>query len=144
MFSNSPEETEALGVKIALKLAPGSVLAINGTLGAGKTCLAKGIALGLGIKDTVTSPTYTIINEYYGTIPLYHIDAYRLTGDEDFENTGALELIGGDGITLIEWSERIPRSVPPDAISISIKITGPFSRVFYIDKMERFNECPHN
>ena len=91
----------------------------------------------MGITENVTSPTYTIISEYSAhlngeTAPLYHIDAYRLNGDADFENTGAGELMGGRGITVIEWSERIPRSVPPDAIKIEIEITGPQSRLFRV------------
>jgi len=118
-------------------LKQGSVIALRGGLGAGKTCLVKGIARGLGITENVTSPTYTIISEYSArlngeTAPLYHIDAYRLNGDADFENTGAGELMGDRGITVIEWSERIPHSVPPDAIKIEIEITGPQSRLFRV------------
>ena len=140
-ISSSPEETEALGERLARRLQPGSVIALRGGLGAGKTCLVKGIALGLGIAENVTSPTYTIVCEYHGhfhgqAVILYHIDAYRLNGDEDFENTGAGELIGGEGIAIIEWSERIPRSVPPGAITIEIEITGPQSRMFRIEGLE--------
>jgi tRNA threonylcarbamoyladenosine biosynthesis protein TsaE len=131
-ISSSPEETGALGERLARRLGPGSVLALRGGLGAGKTCLVKGIARGLGITENVTSPTYTIVSEYSGAVPLYHIDAYRLNGDEDFENTGAGELIGGRGIAIIEWSERIPHSVPPEAITVEIDITGPESRTFRI------------
>jgi len=110
---------------------------LRGGLGAGKTCLVKGIAHGLGVAENVTSPTYTIVSEYSArlngeTVPLYHIDAYRLNGDEDFENTGAGELMDGGNITLIEWSERIPRSIPQDAIKIEIEITGPQSRLFRV------------
>jgi tRNA threonylcarbamoyladenosine biosynthesis protein TsaE len=113
------------------------VIALKGGLGAGKTCLVKGIARGLGISETITSPTYTIVSEYQAclnglVIPLYHIDAYRLTGDEDFENTGAAEYLGGRGIAIVEWSERIPLSIPADAIRIEIEITGPQSRIFRI------------
>jgi len=102
-------------------------------LGAGKTCFTRGIARALGITGNITSPTYTIVceyNTYLGgeTVPLYHIDAYRLSGDEDFDNTGAGELIGR-GITVIEWSERIPRSIPKDAVTVEIEITGPESRL---------------
>jgi len=140
LFSNSPEETEALGARIAAYLHPGSVLAFRGDLGAGKTCMVKGIARGLGVEDTVTSPTYTIISEYSGRFPLYHIDAYRLSGDEDFENTGALDLLGGDGIALIEWSERIPRSLPTGAVTVSITISGANARVFCIEGLDNLND----
>jgi tRNA threonylcarbamoyladenosine biosynthesis protein TsaE len=119
---------------------PGAVVALFGGLGAGKTCLAAGIARGLGISETVVSPTYTIINEYPGRMPLYHIDAYRLTGDEDFKNTGAFELLHGRGIALVEWSERIPNSLPPGAVSISIEIAGEKTRIFRIEGMELPNE----
>jgi len=127
----------ALGERIASSLKPGSVVALYGGLGAGKTCLAKGLARGLGIKENITSPTYTIVSEYRAcldgrVIPLYHIDAYRLNGDEDFESTGAGEFIGGEGITIIEWSERIPLSIPRDAITVEIEITGLQSRIFRV------------
>jgi tRNA threonylcarbamoyladenosine biosynthesis protein TsaE len=140
--SGSPEETEALGEQITRFLwknrpGSGSVIALKGGLGAGKTSLTKGIARGLGIDETITSPTYTIVSEYQArlngqTLPLYHIDAYRLNGDEDFENTGAAEYLGRQGIAIVEWSERIPRSIPADAISIGIEITGPESRIIRI------------
>ena len=128
-ISNSAEETEALGESFAAGLVPGSVIALRGGLGAGKTCFVKGLARALGITECITSPTYTIICEYPRPLgpPLYHIDAYRLNGDQDFENTGAGELMK-HGITVIEWSERIPRSIPPDAMIITIEITGPNSR----------------
>ncbi len=126
-----------MGERFAEKLKKGSVIALKGGLGAGKTCLVKGIARGLGVAEIVTSPTYTIVSEYNARlngepVPLYHIDAYRLNGDEDFENTGAGELMGGGGIAIIEWSERVPRSIPPDAITMEIEITGPQSRLFRV------------
>jgi tRNA threonylcarbamoyladenosine biosynthesis protein TsaE len=96
-------------------------VALRGGLGAGKTYFTKGIAAGLGITDTVTSPTYTIINEYEGKLPLYHIDAYRLQGDADFAALGAEEFLYGDGVTVIEWSERIPVSIPADAVFVTIE-----------------------
>jgi tRNA threonylcarbamoyladenosine biosynthesis protein TsaE len=137
IISSSPEETEALGENLAGRLTAGSVIALKGALGAGKTCLVKGIARGLGITETITSPTYTIINEYNGSsVMLHHIDAYRLSGDDDFEHTGAGECIGGKGITVIEWSERIPRSIPAGAIIIHIAITGSRDREITIEGME--------
>jgi tRNA threonylcarbamoyladenosine biosynthesis protein TsaE len=130
--SGSPEETLALGERIGRSLKPGAVVALRGGLGAGKTCLAKGIARGLGVEETVTSPTYTIISEYRGRVPLYHIDAYRLAGDEDFEGLGGMEFVGGEGVAIIEWSERIPRSLPPEHISIEIIPEEGERRVFRI------------
>ncbi|MCL1836350.1 MAG: tRNA (adenosine(37)-N6)-threonylcarbamoyltransferase complex ATPase subunit type 1 TsaE [Treponema sp.] len=136
-ISSSPEETEAIGREIGLALKPGESVALSGGLGAGKTCIARGIAAGLGIAENITSPTYTIVSEYPAGsrgIPLYHIDAYRLSGDEDFENTGAGEYIGMEGVTIIEWCDRIPRSIPPDALRIEIAISGPHSRIMIISK----------
>jgi tRNA threonylcarbamoyladenosine biosynthesis protein TsaE len=118
----SPEETVKLGEKLARLLKGGAVIALKGTLGAGKTCLAGGIARGLGVTETVTSPTYTIIHEYEGRLPFYHIDAYRLSGDGDFESLGAEDLLYGEGVTVIEWSERVPLSIPPDAWEIELSL----------------------
>jgi len=120
---------------MALCLEPGSVVALSGGLGAGKTCLVKGIAGALGLVENITSPTYTIINEYpldgrFKGRSLYHIDAYRLNCDEDFASTGAGDCFYAGGITIIEWSDRIPRSVPSGAIRVDIEITGPESRIF--------------
>ena len=134
--SSSPEETEALGQNLARCLKPGAVVALRGGLGAGKTCLARGIARGLGIAENITSPTYTIISEYPGAVPLYHIDAYRLDSDDDIDSTGAGEYIGAGGITVIEWPERIPRSIPQDAITVQIEISGPQDRIFRIEGIE--------
>jgi tRNA threonylcarbamoyladenosine biosynthesis protein TsaE len=122
-ISSSPEETMALVEKIAAGLGRGSVVALRGGLGAGKTCLAKGIARGLGIRDEVTSPTYTIVSEYAsGPLPLCHIDAYRLGGDDDFQALGGDEYLHGEGIAVVEWSDRIPGSIPRSAIVIAIEI----------------------
>jgi tRNA threonylcarbamoyladenosine biosynthesis protein TsaE len=132
-YTSSPEDTEALGGRLACCLKSGSVIALSGGLGAGKTCLVKGIARALGLDENITSPTYTIINEYrLDLCPLYHIDAYRLNGDEDFASTGAGECFSSGGITIIEWSDRIPGSIPVDAISIEIEISGPQSRIFHL------------
>jgi tRNA threonylcarbamoyladenosine biosynthesis protein TsaE len=135
-LSHSPEDTEALGERLAPKLRPGSVLALRGGLGAGKTCFAKGLARGLGVEEEVTSPTYTIVSEYEGRpeapLPFYHIDAYRLRGEEDFEALGGRELLYGGGICVVEWSERIETALPPQAIRVEIEIQGPHSRLIRI------------
>ncbi|GHU92572.1 hypothetical protein FACS189479_01970 [Spirochaetia bacterium] len=136
--TSSPEETSRLGERLAPYLHPGSVIALRGGLGAGKTWLTKGIARGLGIPEEVTSPTYTIISEYagkllsFGKIPFYHIDAYRLTGDDDFANLGGEEILYGGGVVVIEWSERLPHSLPPDTITIDIEISGGDDRIIHI------------
>jgi tRNA threonylcarbamoyladenosine biosynthesis protein TsaE len=134
--SSSSEETFYIGERIAALLTSGSVVALNGRLGCGKTTLAKGIAAGLGIIDNLTSPTYTIINEYPGSPYLYHIDAYRLNDSRDFEDIGGNEIINSPGICIIEWSERISKSLPRNIITISMKITGLFSRLLQIKGIE--------
>jgi len=141
IVSNSPEETISIGKRIASFLTAGSVVAFVGCLGSGKTCLAKGIALGLGIADNITSPTYTIINEYQSekesSPTLLHIDAYRLNNDKDFEDIGGDEAINGGGISIIEWSERIPKSIPENSIKISMEITSPLSRTIKIKGLDK-------
>jgi tRNA threonylcarbamoyladenosine biosynthesis protein TsaE len=119
-------------------LVPGSVVALRGGLGAGKTCLAKGIARGLGVEEEVKSPTYTIISEYEtrGKTPFYHIDAYRLGGDEDFEALGGRELFCDDGIAVIEWSEKIPTSLPEDSILVEIEILDGEKRRFRVSGID--------
>ncbi|MDR3124035.1 MAG: tRNA (adenosine(37)-N6)-threonylcarbamoyltransferase complex ATPase subunit type 1 TsaE [Treponema sp.] len=122
-IASSPEETMAIGEKIAAGLGKGGVVALRGGLGVGKTCLVKGIARRLGIREEVTSPTYTIVSEYAsGLLPLRHIDAYRLGGDDDFQALGGDEYIYGEGIAVVEWSDRIPASIPRSAVTVSISI----------------------
>jgi len=137
LVSNSPQDTIDAGRKIAGLLSAGSVVALEGTLGSGKTLLASGIAGGLGIKENITSPTYTIINEYESSPVLYHIDVYRLKGDRDFQEIGGDEIINGQGISVIEWSCLIPKSLPDKALTVSLEITGPSSRLIKINIPEK-------
>ena len=94
---------------------------MQGSLAAGKTTLTKGIAQALGVKDTITSPTFCIISEYEGKMPLYHMDVYRLEGAEDFINLGIDDMLYGDGVCLIEWSEKISSVLPKKSITIEIE-----------------------
>ena len=133
--SASPEETMAIGEKIAAGLGKGSVVALRGGLGAGKTCLVKGIARGLGIREEVTSPTYTIVSEYAaGPLPFYHIDAYRLGGEGEFDALGGDEYIHGGGIAVIEWSDRIPASIPRSALLVTIDILADGRRSIAVEE----------
>jgi len=109
-----------LGERVGLIAAPGTVIAFRGGLGAGKTTFTKGIAAGLGIRDEVTSPTYTIVAEYDGRIPLYHIDAYRLASPADFEDVDASRYLFGDGLCVVEWSENVAGAIPETACTIEI------------------------
>ncbi|MDR2468599.1 MAG: tRNA (adenosine(37)-N6)-threonylcarbamoyltransferase complex ATPase subunit type 1 TsaE [Spirochaetaceae bacterium] len=123
LISSSPEETFAAGEKIGKILKKGDIVALFAPLGGGKTVLTKGIAWALGVTDMVTSPTYTIINEYQGkNTLLYHIDAYRLHGVNDFAETGGVDVLFGEGICVVEWSERIGALLPPAAIKITITL----------------------
>ena len=111
--TNTAEETIELGRKIGRLLTKGDVIAMQGTLAAGKTTITKGIAESLGVTDTITSPTFCLISEYSGKMPLYHMDVYRLDGGEDFINLGTDDMIYGDGVSIIEWSEKIMDELPP-------------------------------
>ena len=118
--TNSPEETWALAAEIAEELRPGAVLALHGDLGAGKTCFIQGLAAALEIDEPITSPTYTLIGEYEGRLPLHHIDLYRLSGPEEALGLGLEEYFESEGITAIEWAERADGLLPPDLIHIRI------------------------
>jgi len=135
IVSNSQDDTSAIGVKIASLLNAGSVVALNGTLGSGKTFLTKSIAKGLNLTENLTSPTYTIINEYplISGLVLYHIDAYRLESINDFEDIGGMEILNSDNICIIEWSERISNALPACTITITLEITGEQSRLIKIE-----------
>ena len=137
-YSHSAEETIALGKKIGTKVKAGAIVAMDGVLAAGKTTMTKGIAEALGVEDTVTSPTFTIISEYAGTLPLYHIDAYRLYSPEDFRNTGAEELLYGQGVCVIEWSEKVEAMLcrDRDVIHIHIQVEDNDSRMVTLDGLE--------
>ncbi|MDR2552473.1 MAG: tRNA (adenosine(37)-N6)-threonylcarbamoyltransferase complex ATPase subunit type 1 TsaE [Treponema sp.] len=106
-ISSSAEETLALGEKTGRLLKPGDIVALRGSLGAGKTVFTKGIARALEIGEEITSPTYTIISEYEGICPLYHMDAYRISGEGEFGLLGAEEMLYGQGVCVIEWAGRI-------------------------------------
>jgi len=116
----SVEDTEAFGERVGAVAAPGTVLALRGGLGAGKTAFARGLARGLGVSGPVTSPTYTLVNEYEGRMPFYHMDAYRLGSEADFELLDAARYLYGDGLCAIEWSERVAGALPPDAVVVEI------------------------
>lgn len=133
--SRAPEETIAFGKKIAASLQSGDVLCLEGDLGAGKTHLVKGIAAGLDIApDEVRSPTYTLIHEYEGRLPLYHFDCYRMETPEEALEIGAEEYFYGSGVCVIEWPGRIEPLIPDEAQWISISIAGVEVRKFVIGK----------
>ncbi len=120
VISRSPEDTLHLGRIIGENLVRGDVVALIGELGTGKTTITQGIARGLGVSDKyyITSPTFTLINEYPGEISLYHLDVYRLTGPDDLSDMGYEEYFFGDGVAVIEWAEKIKDILPDDAVTI--------------------------
>ena len=128
LFSNSAEDTINIGKKIGSSLTKGTVIAFKGTLASGKTTLTKGIAEALEIDEVITSPTFTLVSEYEGKLPLYHFDVYRLDTVEDFLNIGSEEMMYGEGVCAIEWSEKIESALPKDAIIIDIEILTPETR----------------
>ena len=127
--SDSPESTEAIGAQIARSLQPGDCLALYGDLGAGKTALTRGLAEGLGCDARmVSSPTYVIVQEYPGTIPLFHLDLYRLTaGEAEFADLGVDEMLE-DGVVVIEWPARAQAALPTKRLNITIEILTPETR----------------
>jgi len=125
IISHSPQETEAAGRRLAATLRPGDVVALTGDLGAGKTAFVRGVAAGLGCGDPVTSPTFTLIQEYGGgRLPLYHMDLYRLETTEEALRIGIDEYLEGDGVTFIEWGEKFPALLPRGARRLHFRI-GP-------------------
>ena len=130
------EDTINLGKKIGEKLKKGDVVALDGSLAAGKTYLTKGIAKGLGIQEDITSPTFTLISEYSGRFNLYHMDVYRLEGVEDFLDLGTEEMLYGDGVCVIEWSKKVKQVLPKNTIYIDISVNDDNSRKIIIDSKD--------
>ena len=119
--SNGPDDTHNIARRVAEQAGPGSVLALSGELGAGKTCFVQGLALGLGVDSVVNSPTYTIIHEYKGNIPLYHIDLYRIRSEQEAFDIGLDDYIYSAGVTAIEWPERAASALPESTIHIRLE-----------------------
>ena len=120
--TNSPADTEAVGASLAAKLEPGSVIAFTGDLGAGKTAFTRGLAKGLGIEERVTSPTFTIVNEYEGgRLPLFHFDMYRLGSADELFDIGWEDYLARGGVCAVEWSENIADALEEDTIRVDIR-----------------------
>lgn len=120
LLTGSADETRRAGELLARFLLPGDVLSLEGDLGAGKTCLAQGIARGLGVPHAVTSPTFNILLVHPGSIPFYHFDLYRLERAEELEDIGLYDMIDSDGICAVEWGDRFPGALPADHLSVAI------------------------
>ena len=121
-ITRSPEETEALGARLAGALEPGAVVAFTGDLGAGKTAFVRGLTRGLGIPDRVTSPTFTIVNEYEGgRLPLFHFDLYRLGSADELFDIGWEDYLARGGVCAVEWSERMEELLEPGTIRVDLR-----------------------
>ena len=124
VITNKESETIHEGAKLGRSLTPGSVVALFGELGAGKTAFIRGLAVGLGISANVSSPTFTIVNEYPGVIPLFHFDMYRLDKEDELFDIGWDEYLERDGVCAVEWGEKVPGAFPSDAITVKIENLG--------------------
>ena len=129
MISHSPQETRSFGAKLAQKLSGGDVLLLLGDLGAGKSELTRGIAQGLGVTATVTSPSFTILNVYEdGRVPLYHFDWYRLESAEELYEMGMDAYLGGDGVAVVEWPSQCPEAIPETYLEVALVPMGESER----------------
>ena len=130
-LADNESDTQRLGAALAQSLPPGTTVALIGTLGAGKTRLVQALAAGCGVPpETVVSPTFVLCQEYHGQHTLYHLDAYRLKDDDEFLELGPEEYFASDGITLIEWADRVIPCLPPQRLEIHIEVVGDTARQF--------------
>ena len=124
IITNNESETIMEGKKLGQTLSPGAVVALYGELGAGKTAFTRGLAEGLCIEMCVSSPTFTIVNEYYGKIPLFHFDMYRLETENELYDIGWDDYLERGGVCAVEWSEKVPNAFPPDTIFVKLNDIG--------------------
>jgi len=131
--TRSPEETQAVAAELTRGISSRVIIALHGELGTGKTCFVHGIARQLEIERAITSPTFTIINEYSGRLPLYHMDLYRINNPDELFSLGLEDYFDRDGVTVIEWAERAGSLLPPDAIHVDFTVLdAPESRIISI------------
>jgi len=137
MITNSARETMLVGEKLAKELKPGDIIALSGNLGSGKTTFTKGLGKGLGVKypGRINSPTFVLIKEYDGKMPLYHLDLYRLDDLKEIENLAIEEYIYGNGVTVIEWAEKIKCILPKKHILVKLRIKGDHKREVLVEDL---------
>ena len=142
VITSNPEQTWRMGELLGALLGPGDIVCLYGDLGAGKTSLSYGIALGLEVKEQyITSPTFTFVNEYEGRVPFYHIDLYRLKDPEELENIGFEEYLDSDGVTVIEWAERAEDELPEERLSVYLNYVNENSReIGFLPEGERYQK----
>jgi len=137
LLTNSETETLDVARSLGNTLSAGAVVALTGDLGAGKTVFAQGIAESLDIREQITSPTFTLINEYRGRLLLYHMDLYRLDSTREIEDIGIVDYLYGDGVCVIEWAEKLGELMPPDAIAVSLRPSGKTRREIQIERNDK-------
>ena len=133
----TPDETAAVGETLGRSLGPGDVVALYGELGAGKTCFVQGVARGLDVASHATSPTFVLVNEYRGRLPVHHVDAYRTSSLTELIDLGLLDLMGGDGVTLIEWADKAEPLLPVRTVRVRIDGVGDEPRAIRIEYGQR-------
>jgi tRNA threonylcarbamoyladenosine biosynthesis protein TsaE len=124
VISRRAEETQALGERLGSRLGRGDVVACIGPLGAGKTCFLQGLARGLGVTADVTSPTFVLVNQYRGRVPVYHVDAYRTGSLTELVDVGLEEMLHGEGVTIVEWADKLLPLLPPRTVTATIEGLG--------------------
>ncbi|HEX2277692.1 MAG TPA: tRNA (adenosine(37)-N6)-threonylcarbamoyltransferase complex ATPase subunit type 1 TsaE [Candidatus Tectomicrobia bacterium] len=134
LVSRRTDDTERLGEELGQLLAAGDIVCLYGELGTGKTVLSKGLATGLGVagRETVRSPSFVLIHHYRGRIPVYHADLYRLSGPTDIADIGLRELLGGDGVAIVEWADKLESSLPSERLDISLEHQNEETRLITI------------
>jgi len=137
LATSSPEETDAAGERLGTTLGPGDVVALSGELGAGKTVFVQGLVRALGVTSGATSPTFVLVNEYRGRLPVHHVDAYRTASLAELLDLGVEEMMDGDGVTVIEWAERLEPVLPARAVRVRIAGVGDEPRHITIDDRRR-------
>ncbi|MDP2728315.1 MAG: tRNA (adenosine(37)-N6)-threonylcarbamoyltransferase complex ATPase subunit type 1 TsaE [Dehalococcoidia bacterium] len=133
LVTHSPRQTQALGSLMGRLARPGDVILLVGPLGAGKTCLVQGLARGLGVHDYVTSPTFTIIREYRGKMPLYHMDCFRIEGPEGTRELGLEDYFAGRGLCVVEWADRIINELPSQHLLVTLEYRGDRERALHLE-----------
>jgi tRNA threonylcarbamoyladenosine biosynthesis protein TsaE len=137
LATTSPEETDAAGQRLGATLTAGDVVALTGELGAGKTVFVQGVVRALGVTAGATSPTFVLVNEYRGRLPVHHVDAYRTISLAELLDLGLEEMMDGDGVTIIEWAERLEPVLPARAVRVRIAGVGDEPREITIDDRRR-------
>ncbi|MDR7433949.1 MAG: tRNA (adenosine(37)-N6)-threonylcarbamoyltransferase complex ATPase subunit type 1 TsaE [Armatimonadota bacterium] len=143
--TRSPEETQRLGERLGEILQAPAVVALVGELGVGKTCFIQGVARGLGVKGYVPSPTFTLIREHHGRVPVYHVDLYRLEKPQELEDLGLEEILEGEGVVLIEWAEKVRFLLPPEHLQVELRFgQGDEEReILIVPHGERYRQLLH-